>query len=146
MKLKVLSINKQLEHKLIENSDFKIAPTFSDFDVLIIDPKGFSFMWTINSMIKRDTAGNYFTDAGTDLGTGMQILNIFSKRREEIKKLLTISQGIVICYLRNPEDILNITHSLYRKAVREVFNIYSWLPEFSLEMIKTGIMYFIPPT
>ena len=103
--------------------------------------KEFSFMWTTNARIHRDTAGIQFTDARTDRGTGMEILNIFSKRRGEIRKLLTISQGIVICYLRNPEDILNITHSLYGKVSRELFNIYSWLPEFSLERIETGIIF-----
>jgi len=143
MKLKVLSINKQLEHKLIENGDFETAPTFSDFDVLIIDPKGFSSMWTQNVRVNRDTAGICFTDPRTDLGTGNQILNIFKKRREEIEKLLTISQGIVICYLRNPEDILNITHTLYGvRTAREVLNIYSWLPEFIFERIEAGIIFY----
>jgi len=142
MKFKVLSINKQLEHNLIENSDFETAPAFSDFEVLIIDPKGFSDMWTANARINRDTAGISFTDAHADLGAGMKILNIFSKRREEIKKLLTISQGIVICYLRNPEDILNITHSLYGKVVPEVLDIYSWLPKFSFERIEIGIIFY----
>lgn len=143
MKLKVLSINKQLEHILIDNSDFETAPAFSDFDVLIIDPKGFSSMWTANAMIKRDASGIYFIDARTDLGAGKQILNIFSKRRKEVEKLLTISQGIVICYLRNPEDILNTIQSPYGVRIeREVLNIYSWLPAFTFERSKAGIIYY----
>ena len=145
MKIKVASVNKNLEHDLINNITLDSTHSLTDFDVVIIDPKGFSSIWTRPASlgkIKRDTAGIYFTDVRADLGTGMQIFNIFSKRREEIKKLLSISQGIVICYLRNPEDILNITHSLYGKVTREVLNIYSWLPQFDLLRIEAGIIFY----
>jgi hypothetical protein len=145
MKIKVASVNKNLEHDLINNITLDSIHSLTDFDVVIIDPKGFSSIWTTPASlgkINRDTAGIYFTDARSDHGIGMQIFNIFSKRREEIKKLLSVSQGIVICYLRSSEDILNITHALYGNVTREVLNIYSWLPQFDLERIEAGIIFY----
>ncbi|MCK4645574.1 MAG: hypothetical protein KAU46_04920 [Candidatus Aminicenantes bacterium] len=146
MKIKVASVNKNLEHDLINNITLDSAHSLTDFDVVIIDPKGFSSTWTSPASlgkITKDTTGIYYTDTRYDHGTGMQIFNIFSKRREEIKKLLSVSQGIVICYLRSSEDILNITHTLYGNVTSEVLNIYSWLPQFDLERIEAGIIFYV---
>jgi len=145
MKINIASINKNFEHDLINNITLDSAHSLSDFDVVIIDPLQFSSLWTIKAKtgeIKRDSAGIYFTETKYDRGVGIQIYNIFTKRREEINKLLTVTQGILICYLRSPEPSLNITHSIYGRSMTEALNIYSWLPEFSLERIETGIIFY----
>lgn len=144
MKIKVASVNKNLEHDLINNITLDSAHSLTDFDVVIIDPKGFSSTWTSPASlgkIKQDTDGIYYTDTRYDHGVGIQIYNIFSKRREEIKKLLSISQGIVICYLRSSESVLRIRHSIYGNLIEEVLNIYSWLPEYSFERFENNIRF-----
>ena len=132
MKFKVLSINKQLEHNLIDNSDFKSAPAFSDYDVLIIDPKGLSNFW--KGQIHETPSGIPQADTLRDKGYGNRMLSLFNRRKSEIEQLLKISQGIVICYLRRHEPSLRLIR--YRKTIRyyEDLNIYSWLPKFNFSL------------
>ena len=122
MKIKILSLGINLEHDLFVNSNFVEAPSFADFDVVIIEPQGLSQIWTTKAL--KTQAGNYFTDTSRDGGYGKHVFQLFEMRKRQIVKLLTSTQGLLICYLRNLERSLHIKFS----GRTEQLNIYSWLP------------------
>jgi len=126
MNIKILSINKRFDHNSIYNSDFKNAPSFSDFDVVIIDPIDLSRLWTIRH--SQTTSGEYYTDMRRDGGFGKDMYTLFNRRKEEIEKLLKEAQGMVICYLRDLEPLLKV-FTVQKKTLDLTF--YSWLPSCS---------------
>lgn len=126
MKLKILSVNSQLEGKGIENYSFYEAPAFSDYDAVIIDPQGISDLW-VNDITPEDD-GSLWTSTYRDRGFGSSVISLISRREEEFKQLLTITKGVIVCILRSYGQKLRIR--AYRGAERSVsINRYSWLSD-----------------
>jgi len=82
MRFKVLSINKTMDHEAISTGHFIGAPSYTDYDVVIIDPKGLSSIWT--SQLTKNGDGAYRIDSRHDEGFSFDILNVFNSRKEEI--------------------------------------------------------------
>lgn len=145
MKIKILSINRRLEHDLFINDDFSTAPSFSDFDVVIIDPQGLKYLWT-TGQVKRLLDGSYYTDARNDGGFGVKKISLFNDRRIELEKLLKVSGGILICYLREREIGLNINHIGGFGISKKFLDNYSWLPSHKFEWVENLIShwYYFP--
>jgi hypothetical protein len=124
MKLKILSVDFPIEGKGIENYSFYDAPSFSDYDVVIIDPEKISNLWV--GKIRPEDDGSLWTFTSYDKGFGNAMTALMSRRNEELKHLLTITKGIVVCVLRNYGPILRI--SSFRGADRSwSIDRYSWL-------------------
>jgi hypothetical protein len=133
MKIKILSINKKFENEAITEAKFKESQSFSDYDAVVIDPYGLSYLWTINSPAKTTTRGDCFTNSDLDGGFGSNVSALFARRREELEALLKVCQGIIVCYIRKKETPLIVQ----RKGSTGVLNIYSWLPVLSLSWQDT---------
>lgn len=123
-KLKILAVDFYLEGKGIENYSFYNTPAFSDYDAVIIDPQKISDLW-VNKISPEDD-GSLWTFTSYDKGFGNAVKDLVSRRNEELKHILTITKGLVICVLRSYGPILRI--SSYRGADRSwSINRYSWL-------------------
>ena len=134
MRIKILSVDKFLKHDLINRSSFESSPSFSDFDAIIIDPGPLSFS-LLRSPSTHLNDGSYFTDCNRDGGYGKNLIARFEKRKNEIEKLLEISQGILICYLRKKRESL----ILKTKRGFKYLDCYSWLPDYSGEDMTISI-------
>jgi hypothetical protein len=145
MKIKVLSINKILKHDLFINDDFRSAPSFSDFDVVIIDPQGLQYLLT-GGFVTKSLDGSYHIDARKDLGFGVGMITLFRNRRIELENFLKVSGGILICYLREKESGLNIDHIGGFGVSTKFLDNYSWLPNHRFEWVenKTSCSYYFP--
>jgi len=124
MRTKILAVGKMINAEGIKNDNFESAASFSDYDVLIIDPRNIlPKLYRGPSRFNPD--GKYHTDGRFDHGHGMGLISLFAKRISEIGRLLNISQGLVICYLRKKEAELVVqTH-----GGMTALDNYSWLPE-----------------
>ncbi len=126
MKLKILSVDFPLEGQGIENASFWDAPSFSDYDVVIINPSQISETWT--KRIKPEADGSLSTFCALDKGFGNFVNNFFSKRREETSLLLRVTGGILICILKEKGQKLYLSHGNESWSVDK----YSWLPSIKL--------------
>lgn len=128
MKLKILSIDFQIKGKGIENYSFYEAPAFSDYDAVIIDPQEISDLWV--DEIRPENDGRLWTSTKYDQGFGNHITFFMNSRKHELRHLLTITKGIVVCILRSCGPILNISEYPSESSRRErawSINRYSWL-------------------
>jgi hypothetical protein len=128
MKIRILSIDKRLDHESVTQAGFEDSLSFSDYDAVVIDPQQLSHLWKVRHPVKRDSSGGYFTNFSQDGGLASNFMNLFERRREEIETLLNITQGIVVCYIRNKETPL----TLHLPGHIRLLNIYSWMPALSL--------------
>jgi hypothetical protein len=133
MKVKILSINKVLNNSEIMQSTLENAPSISDYDVLIIDPKSLFSKQYLSPTIKL-LDGSYYTNMIRDGGHGKYIRALFEARQEEVTKLLQASQGVILCYLRPLQEPL-IIESM--NGNRFHATNYSWIPE-SLPVPSAG--------
>lgn len=130
MKLKILSVDFYLRGAGIRNASFLDAPSFSDYDVVIIDPNPISEFWT--SKIRPEDDGSLWSYSLLDGGFGNSLKQFFNNRAEEINLLLSITGGILICILRNKGSILNLASSPYVKDKSSAIARYSWFPNARL--------------
>ncbi|MBE0426224.1 MAG: hypothetical protein IBX72_06220 [Nitrospirae bacterium] len=121
MKLKILSVDFPVEGKGIENYSFYEAPAFSDYDVVIIDPQNISGLW---NKIKPERDGSLHTYTSQDGGFGKRLTSSMSRKKDELRSLLKITEGIVVCILRNQGHKLK----LYEGYNSWTIDRYSWLP------------------
>ncbi|MEW6214931.1 MAG: hypothetical protein AB1478_07000 [Nitrospirota bacterium] len=126
MKLKILSVDFPIKGKGIENYSFYKAPSFLDYDVVIIDPESISDLWT--EKITPEDDGRLWTYARSDEGFGKWLDSSMSRRREEIDQILTITKGIVIYILRGIGKRLNIGEWRSDERPKIVIDRYNWLP------------------
>lgn len=130
MKVKILSVDFNLKGTGIINKSFWDAPSFSDYDVIIIDPEQISEYWT--TRIESEGDGSLWSYTQSDRGYGNILNELFNRRANEIEQLLTITGGILICILRQKGNILQLAPSLYHKSDRLTLSRYSWLPSSKL--------------
>lgn len=128
MKFKILSIGFYLDEKGIINESFYTAPSFSDYDVLIIDPIKISEEW---KDIKPQHDGSLLTYHSIDGGFSKNIKEIMEQRADETKLLLEKTGGIVICFLREKGLVLNCKEESYDRYPVKIHR-YSWLPSQEL--------------
>lgn len=121
MKLKILSVDFYLEGKGIENYSFHDAPSFSDYDAVILDPEKISDLW---EKITPERDGSLNIYASQDGGFSRGLKFPMSRRNNELISLLKITKGIVICILRDRGRVLNI----HENAGPWTIDRYSWLP------------------
>jgi len=121
MKFKVLTVDFHIPGNDITNFSFYEAPSFSDYDVVIIDPISVSDAWK-NVTPRED--GSLLVHSNWDRGFGKTLVTIMEQRAEETKLLLEKTEGIVVCFLRQKEPILKYKSGEYIYSIHR----YSWLP------------------
>jgi hypothetical protein len=121
---------------LFIKSDFSTAQSFSDFDVVIIDPKDLSSLWYRKS--KTAPSGYLYTNTQEDGGFGRCTLSLLDRRKKEIENVLKVIPGIVICYLRKHESLLDIIYqgSYIHPTEHKYLDIYSWLPTYEYKWME----------
>lgn len=124
MKLKILSVDCPISGKGIDTSSFYESPSFTDYDVLIIDPQIISDSWL--EKITPHSDGSLVTYSNSDGGYSKSLREIMGRRAQETKLLLENTGGIVICFLRDKGIVLNWASSLSEQ--KHEVSMYSWIP------------------
>jgi hypothetical protein len=134
MRTRILSVNGTIKHDSIEMDSFEAAASFSDYDILIINPRSIlPRLYQKPSLFYSD--GSYQTDGRSDRGHGQALISLFEKRKAEITNLLGISQGLVICYLRKKEQQLGVS----TMTGHTYLDNYSWLPDCSIVLERMRV-------
>ncbi|MFC2051005.1 hypothetical protein ACFLTN_07520 [Chloroflexota bacterium] len=127
MKLRILSVDLKLDNDQITNESFLEAPSFHDFDIVVIDPLGVANF--LNNQDHKYKDGFLTLDYDSK-GTNKWIRNAISERRRETKHFLSRGR-LLVCILRRP-------NSAYLCSFRDEWpkpneeenwvNTYDWLP------------------
>ena len=125
MELKILSVDCPLVGKGIEDTSFYESLSFSDYDVVIIDPSNISDAWV--SKIRAGNDGSLITYSDTDGGFSKYLVEIMNMRSQETLLLLNRTGGIVICFLRSNMKVLSYARSSISVESSHL-SIYSWIP------------------
>jgi len=127
MKLRVLSVGCYLAHDDIANHNFKDAPAFFDFDVVVIDPECVSELWA--GQTERQKGYDVIPwDSRTGGGTSTEASMLI--RRGEMSRFLS-SGRLLVCILRGPDFVY--VRQYYDdtpdpKEEQRWLDRYSWLP------------------
>jgi len=126
VKFKALTVDFNIVGKNITNVSFYRAPSFSDYDVVIIDPIGVSDVW---KNIAPQEDGFLLVYSDRDKGVSKTLVGIMEQRAEEAKLLLQKTGGLVVCFLRQKGPILNYKSKFFslNEYARSIHR-YSWLP------------------
>lgn len=122
MRFKILAVDFELKGKNIDQISFSNKSSFTDYDVVIIDP--YKIFATISHMALKS---NGSVEVDSDFGKSYSIT--MGRRAEETKLLLEKAGGIVVCFLRAKEPILRyILRYKFKNDYIENVHCYSWLP------------------
>lgn len=133
-RLKILSVDIPLEGGAVTVGGFGAAPSWSDYDAVVLD------MERVSSYVERVVRGKYATHDST----GMPIVNsteshragnvsltqLIDRRTRELNDLLG-SGGTIICFIYPP-----VNHS--GVGTHQTWPIYSWLPGPIPNMYDSG--------
>jgi len=131
MKLKILGVN--FANEIFENISFDNRISFTDYDVVIIDPKPILNSWLYKANPHSD--GSRWLYTGSDGGLSKSLIKLMAERMEEVRLITEKNQGIVICFLRDKGKELNCAPFQYSKKFSTI-NIYSWLPPIIYDDFK----------
>jgi len=137
MKFKVLAIDFRVVGGNVTNASFYNASSFSDYDVVIIDPISISDAW---KNIKPTSDGSLLVYASADQGFSKGLARTMERRAEETKLLLEKAGGIVICFLRQKGTVLKYKTDRYIHPIHR----YSWLPREGIQRDYDFGQYFHP--
>ena len=124
MKFKVLAVDFYIVGENITSASFYNASSFFDYDAVVIDPINVSDAWK-NVQSREDGSLRVYADL--DKGFSKTLIAIMEQRTEETKLLLEKAGGIVVCFLRRKEPVLNYkpSYSPYQNFIHR----YSWLSQ-----------------
>ncbi|MHC4278189.1 MAG: hypothetical protein ACYSTI_12850 [Planctomycetota bacterium] len=124
MKLRVLSIDRNLDHDAITNANFFNAPAFSDFDAVIINPTNIQAR-LLERPASTDNSGNLITYTHRDGGNGHRLLGFMVRRLSETYSLLSKTKGVVLATACPVEVTLQLWDSFQKTGQ---ITHYDWLP------------------
>lgn len=130
MKLKVLSIGRQLEHECIEQAPFGAAPVLTDYDAVIMDPDAVRATWF---EVQPREDNSLFTNMTMYGGLGRRIDAVIEQKLGESSDFLG-KGGVIVCYLRPVGEVLILRKSIGRNEVDFHHSIYAWLPDLGGQM------------
>ena len=98
MKLRILSVDLELDNEQITNAGFTDAPSFHDFDIVLIDPLGVT-----NFLGEQDHEYKHgvLTLDYDAKGTNEWVRKAINHRRKETKHFLSLGR-LLVCILRCP--------------------------------------------
>jgi len=139
VKLRILWVDVPLKHERVEMGSFRTADAFSDYDVVVIDPAEISAIW---SGLQAEANGRIRLYAHRDGGTGKALSELMQRRSDETKMLLERVGGILICFLRRKENVLE--RAGVRGGTLDYIDLYSWIPtRFYEKASKEGVEEFL---
>lgn len=121
MNLKILSVDFHLTGNSVTNASFYDVLSFSDYDVVVIDPISISDAW---KNVEPTSDGSLLVYSKVDQGFSKRLVKTMEQRAEETKLLLEKTGGIVICFLRQKGTVLKYESDRYIYSIHR----YSWLP------------------
>lgn len=127
MKLRILSVDLELDNDQITNGGFISSPSFHDFDIVVIDPLGVA-----NFLSEQDHEykGGFLTLGYDSKGTNEWIKNAFNQRREETEHFLSRGR-LLVCILRRPDIayLCSVPDEWPKpKEEQNWVNNYGWFP------------------
>lgn len=141
MKPRILSIGLQLESDQITNGDFMEAPSFHDFDVVLIDPSAVMNFFH-REMELFEVKDGFVTINYDATGTNKLTKQVIKKRKKETGRFLNLGRSLV-CVLRAPSIVYLCSH-IYDQPDRSKpdnwVSSYDWLPLKYSEDSMTSIL------
>lgn len=99
MKLRILSVDLNLDNDQITNEGFFNSPSFHDFDIVVIDPLGIANFLSEQDHKYKD---GFLTLDYDSKGTNKWIRNAISQRRRDTEQFLSLG-NLLVCILRCPQ-------------------------------------------
>jgi hypothetical protein len=123
---RILSLGFPLPGPLVDNYNFLSAPSFFDYDALVIDPAALARL--IDGVVAGTMGASTFADAAVRndaaADDAVRLAAILERRRAETAKLLE-NGGLVVCFLHADATLHNID------GAGDV-GLYDWLPPGTL--------------
>ena len=139
MKFRVLAVDFHVVGENVTNVSFHDLWSFSDYDVIVLDPINISNKWRL---IRPRKDGSLLTYSDFDKGFSKGLVETMERRAEETKLLLEKTGGIVICFLRQKGTVLKCKFSGYIRWIHR----YSWLPRKELKRGNVFSGQYFDPT
>jgi len=142
MKLSILSVGIELEHDEITNADFREAPSFHDFDVVLVDPNAIIDLLFQKAELTEVKAA-VLTVNHDDTGSNQLIKRVIKQRKEETRRFLNLGR-LLICILRLPFIAYLCSHTYDApnpKNEDNWVNTYDWFP---LEYLRDSMISILP--
>ena len=112
----ILAIGLDAEHEHIETATFRSATSLADYDIVVVDPRAATALWT-------------GLGPGASPALAKSLLDTVRRRRREVSELLVGSGGTLICFLRPVGTPLRLGHRRTDGSTSTtVLHAYSWLP------------------
>lgn len=130
MKLSILSVGLKLENDQITNADFRDAPSFHDFEVVLVDPSTVIDDLFFKDMNLTEVRNAVLTLKYNDTGTNKIIKRFINQRKKETERFLSLGR-LLICILRAPFIAYLCSHAYDApnpKNEDNWANTYDWFP------------------
>ncbi len=137
MKFKVLAVDFPVVGGNVTNASFYNASSFSDYDVVVIDPISISDAWKNVELMSDGFLLDY---SNVNQEFTKRLVKAMEQRAEETKLLLEKTGGIVICFLRQKGTVLKCKSGRYIHSIHR----YSWLPREGIQRDYDFGQYFHP--
>jgi hypothetical protein len=129
MKSRILSVDLELENDQITNADFTRAPSFHDFDVVLVDPDAVFNLFFEKAKL-TEVKDAFLTLEYDDKGSNKLIKRLIDQRKKETKHFLSLGR-LLICILRAPFSAYLCSHGRDWPNPQKKdnwVNTYSWFP------------------
>lgn len=126
METRIISVGISLSTKGVDNASFDTPTSFSDYDAVIINPQAVAALW---HTIRPNSKGERITHSYIDGGYGNKLWYLMNKRSGEISKLLSMTGGVVVCFLYPRDEGIIRVYKTGNKYFKQKIDNYSWLPK-----------------
>ena len=143
--MRVLSLGYALPDSLVDNYDWASAPSFFDYDAVVVDPAALSTL--IERVVSEGAGYVTYTDEPVEDGAttpaSVGLADLLRRRREETERLLA-NGGLVVCFAYP-----DVPHS--RVAGFTGCHRYYWLPapagaDYGSDYVKPAAGTHVTPT
>ena len=121
--MRILTLGCPLPDPQIDNHDWANAPSFFDYDVIVVDPAG-AVSELVEGVLRRGASPLTYTDEpiedGPTTATSVGLADLLRRRQEETERLLARG-GLVVCFAQS--DVPHPRVSGFPGCHR-----YYWLP------------------
>jgi hypothetical protein len=113
---------------------FYESPSFTDYDVVIIDPERIYTKWWFNKNVVKYDNGTIWSYSNENSGFSSSLMEFMRRRAEEVSLLLEKTGGIVVCFLRDKHTPLYCASNIHEPKTGKysVIHTYSWIPEIEI--------------
>lgn len=121
----ILALGADVEHPRIERAAFNADATLDGRELVLLDPASVPALW---GHVAPGVDGKLSTNAETDGGYGLGLIELLRRRRREVTAMLAAG-GTVVCFLRPVGLPLYVRRRTARGPAAVILHAYSWLPD-----------------